>query len=278
MKYKNLINRSFSRVERFIGNPHFNLFQTIYVNFRLLSFKTAIKFPIFIYGHLNIISLAGRIEIKGDIKKAMITVGKNSDKFYPSSINGLWCIPHNSKIIFQGPCYIGNGSTIRLSQHGYLTFGEFVRITSHCKICCENQITVGKYTTITFNTQIRDTNFHYILNTQKQSVAKKNGTIELGDFNWIGNSSTITQGTVTSDYTIVASGSLLNKNYIKINEGINEPLFLVGTPASIKAKGLKRIFSPKEQKNIDSFFAQHPEMQEYAINKNFKDEYWNIFK
>lgn len=272
MRHKNLINACFSRAERFIGNPHLNIFQTIYTNFRLLPFKTAIKFPIFIYGHLNIISLAGTIEIEGNVKKAMIIVGKNSDKFYPSSINSLWCIPNNTKIIFQGPCYIGNGSTIRLSQHGCLTFGEFVKITSYCKICCENHITVGKYTRITFNVQIRDTNFHYILNTHKQSVEKKNGTIKLGDFNWIGNSSTITQGTTTSDYTIVASGSLLNKNYIKINEDIDEPLFLVGTPASIKSKGLKRIFSHKGQTKIDLFFARHPDSEEYMIDKDFKDE------
>lgn len=109
------------------------------------------------------------------------------------------------------------------------------------------------------------------------SVARKNGTIELGDFNWIGNSSTITQGTTTSDYTIVASGSLLNKNYIKINGGIDEPLFLAGTPASLKAKGLKRIFSPNEQANIDLFFAQHPDSEEYILDKDFKDDYWNIF-
>lgn len=259
-KISKVFNRIFSRLESIVAKAHFNVFQTVYLNFRLLPFSQAVKLPIFVYGSLNIQTLAGRCEIfSSAIKKGMITVGCNRDWFYPSKIRGLWSIPLGTSLVFKGPCTIGNGCTIRMSGKGILTIEENVRITSHVKICCEESIVIGKWSAIAFNCQIRDTNFHYFLDTVKCSIPSRREPIVIGAANWVGNNSVITKGTVTPAYTLTAAGSLLNKNYIAMNDGLVEPLFLVGTPAIVKRKGLKEIFPLKNEFEIDNFFYRHPE-------------------
>lgn len=259
-KISKVFNRIFSRLESIVAKAHFNVFQTVYLNFRLLPFSQAVKLPIFVYGRLNIQTLAGRCEIfSSAIKKGMITVGCNRDWFYPSKIRGLWSIPLGTSLVFKGPCTIGNGCTIRMSGKGILTIEENVCITSHVKICCDESIVIGKWSVITFNCQIRDTNFHYFLDTVKCSIPSRRGPIVVGAANWVGNNSVITKGTVTPAYTLTAAGSLLNKNYVILNGGIDESLFLVGIPARIKGKGLKLIYNIGHEREIDNFFYRHPE-------------------
>lgn len=60
----NSINRILSRLESMVAKPKLNLFQTIWVNFRLLQWKEALKLPIFIYGHYSLNTLSGGEESK----------------------------------------------------------------------------------------------------------------------------------------------------------------------------------------------------------------------
>lgn len=60
----NSINRILSRLESIVVKPKLNLFQTIWVNFRLLQWKEALKLPIFIYGHYSLNTLSGGKESK----------------------------------------------------------------------------------------------------------------------------------------------------------------------------------------------------------------------
>lgn len=60
-----LINRVFSYLESRSSNTCISLFKTLYVNFRTLPFKQAIKFPIYIYGRVKFYSLEGDIVNSG---------------------------------------------------------------------------------------------------------------------------------------------------------------------------------------------------------------------
>lgn len=200
------------------------------------------------------------------IKPGMITIGKNRDWFHSSKVRGLISIPRNTRIIFHGSCSIGNGCLIRMSGNGVLEFGADTMITSGVKLCCENSIKIGRGTRITFDCQVRDTNFHYVMDTHKMTVGRKNGRIEIGAYCWIGNSAVVTKGAVIPDWSLVASGSLANKDYLNLNENVNEPLFLVGTPAKIKGKGLKRIMELEKEVKIDDFFEKHPGVQALQLH------------
>lgn len=267
INFSSLINSILGRAENWMAKPKFNLFQTFWLNFRLLPFSQAIKFPIYCYGSYSIGTLNGGGRIMSSIRPGMITIGKNRDWFHSSRLRGLITMPRNTQIIFHGSCSIGNGCVIRMSGNGVLELGEETMITSGVKLCCENSIKIGRRTWITFDCQIRDTNFHYVMDSNKMTVGRKNDKIEIGANCWIGNSAVVTKGAVIPDWSLVASGSLANKNYLAQNENVNEPLFLVGTPAKIKGKGLKRIMELDKEVRIDKFFEEHPEEQSFKLQE-----------
>lgn len=271
----NSINRILSRLESMVAKPKLNLFQTIWVNFRLLQWKEALKLPIFIYGHYSLQTLSGGGRIKGGIYRGMIRIGMNRDWFYSSKTRGLLSVPAHTQIVFNGPCFIGNGCTIRMSGQGQLLIGSHALITSRVIICCENNITIGDYARITFGCQVRDTNFHYFLDTSKMIIPQRRGKISIGAACWIGNHCVVTKGAKIPDYSLTAQGSLLNKDYLKLNEGVDEPLFLVGTPAKIKGKGLKKIMIQHHERQIDQFFYEN-DTASYMDGKEYNYSYQDL--
>ena len=102
-----------------------------------------------------------------------------------------------------------------------------------------------------------DTNYHYSIELSNGAVRKKSAPIEIGRYNWIGNTSTIMKGTRTPEGTIIASKGFLNKNYVKLGEG-GTNIVLAGSPANIVQKGYARILCLEMEKNINEWFATHP--------------------
>ena len=93
-----------------------------------------------------------------------------------------------------------------------------------------------------------DTTFHYVQNLNRNGeIAPLTKPIILGEDIWVGNRTTFTKGAVVPDKTIVASNSLVNKDFSNI-----EPYtLLAGMPASVKATGMKRIFDLDIQREMD---------------------------
>lgn len=256
MQIKLILNRCLSRLENITGRSRLRVLKTLYLNFRLFPFYQAIKLPVFVYGRLNILSLAGSALVKGEVKKGMIRVGENRDTMFSSRLHSFWCIPLGCKLEFNGPCSFGCGHTLRLSGGGKVEFGRHVFIASSSLIACARHIKIGDYTQVTFRCTLRDTNFHYMLNTSDGSIHDRNGEIIIGRANWIGNGASVTKGTVTPDYTIVAAGSLLNKDYYQLDEYDGTPMLLAGTPAKIRRRGDKEIICRADERMIDFLFRQ----------------------
>ena len=66
----------------------------------------------------------------------------------------------------------------------------------------------------------------------------------IGNNCWIGNRVTVNKGTQLPNFTIVAAGSLTNKDYTKDGK---THLTLAGCPAKIVAEGYERIFETMEE-------------------------------
>ena len=64
------------------------------------------------------------------------------------------------------------------------------------------------------------------------------------------NNSTITKGVVLPDETIVASHSLVNKNY----SDIGPYNMLAGVPAVVKKRGIRRIYDAEKEAQLDQLF------------------------
>ncbi len=244
----------FYRLESHLALPRINWVKSLYLNFQLLPFSQAVKLPLLVYGKCQVVNTRGKVFFSCPVKKGLIKIGRNTDHFFANQ-KSLILISNGSSITFNGPATFGSGCTWRLTNNGTITFGEYVRCGSGVRFFSEDKLVIGNYSIITYNCQILNTNFHYILDTNTKTVHRNTKPISIGAFNWIGNQTTVMKGAITKDYTIVASGSLLNKDYVsKIPS--NDSILLAGSPAKLVTSGLKRIFSLKNEGIIRDFFKE----------------------
>ncbi len=259
-----------------LSQPRFRLFKTIYINFKLLPFKVAKKFPIYIYGPVKIHWLEGRAKINSEkIYRGMIKLGRNNEFFCGVDRSSFISIQKGGNIIFNGPCAIANNYILRVSSTGTLVFGAYTFFGGSLRFVCTNRIEIGDYTRIAYESQLVDTNSHFTINSEG-IVSRRLGPITIGKYNWIGNRTTISKGTKTKDYTIITSGSLVNKDFTS-KEGNNQ--LLGGMPAKILGVGIKRIFSTHIEKEISDYFKKNPDQPSMKYEKEIEDdmsdiEYW----
>mgnify|MGYP003306076537 CR=1 FL=1 len=222
--------------------------QTIYINFRMLPFLQAIRMPIFVYTKTEFRSLSGGIEILGKVFPNMIHIGDNTR--YPTTNRPLSIWTINGKIIFNGPIKFFQGTYVYVAKNAILNFGtNGTFIGSDSKIICRNQITIGNSVEITWECQIYDTSFHYI-KINGEEVHPLTKPIIINDYAWIGNRTTISKGCILPSHSIVASGSLCNKDYSKYGE----KCLFVGFPVFRKMVDTDRIYSSDEEQQYDKQF------------------------
>lgn len=257
-----------------VSQPRFRLLHSVYFNFRLLPIKQAIKMPIHLYGPVKFHWLCGCIEIKSDkVFSGMIKLGRNNEYFNGVDGSSFISIDKNSKIIFTGPCAIGNNYKIRVANNAKLIFGAYTFFGSSVRFICTKKIAIGSYTRCAYESQFVDSNFHFVVNTGNMNVSRRDGIITIGERNWIGNRTSITKGCKTKDDTIVCAGSLLNKDYTKAEE---ENMMLGGSPAKILTSGFKRLFSTSIEKDIIEYFKDNAQSNVYTIESELKDDFSDI--
>ncbi len=231
-----------------------NLIKTLYFNFRMFPFKTAIRFPIVFYGRCQIVA-DGRINLNIKPCFGVLRIGENQSLSY--GIKGS----HSELTYFRlsGVLDIdgynnnwANGCKVYVKRGGELSLNGNLLLSNRSKIHCANRIIVGANCRISWETQVFDTNMHYMID--RNGLVKNNkGTIIIGNNCWIGNRCTIQKGTVLPDSTIVASNSLVNKDFSNQPAGI-----VAGSPANLIKPGYKRVFDYKTERILDKFFQENP--------------------
>lgn len=211
----------------------------------MLPFKQAIKLPFDFYHSIVFQSLSGKIKIDSqNIHRGMIKIGGRGSDMFPKtqtiiSIDGDFSLGDNIEI--------GIGSTFRISKNAKCCFGNNVRIGAMSKLFCEEYINIGNQVGISWESQIFDTNFHYMEDTIKKKIYPKTSPIMIGSYNWIGNRVTIMKGTKLGNNMIVASNSLLNKDY----SSFPELCILGGSPAKVVKENMRRLFPEEETQYIN---------------------------
>lgn len=222
--------------------------QTLYINFKMLPFKQALKLPIFIYTATEFRSLEGKIRINGYISPNMIHIGDNTR--YPTTNKPLSIWTINGLIIFNGPIKFFQGTYVYVGKKATLQFGSNgTFIGSDTKIICRDNIFIGNHVEITWECQIYDTSFHYVIreNSEVYALTKK---IIINDFVWVGNRTTISKGAILPSHSIVASGSLCNKDYSEHGE----KCLYAGYPAMCKKSNIDRIYSYTKEAEYDEIY------------------------
>lgn len=265
-----IVNYLLEKVEFMLSSNWFNPFLTIYLNIRSFPFKQALLFPVFVYGRPRFHSLKGQMLCLCKIKPGMITFNKTQFNC-PSNTSLQSEIGNRGKIFFRGGAIIGTGTKIVLEGNSILELGKGIKITDFVNLSCWSSVKIGDYSRVTHRCQIMDTNFHYLANIQKGYVPKREHPIVIGDYCWICNSTTVTGGSSIPNRTIVASNSVVNKDFSSLPEGT----LIGGIPAKLISTGpFKRIESRKAEKILREYWRKNPNSMEYEIEEGFDFAYY----
>lgn len=231
---------------RFLGT---NVIKTVYTNFRLLPFRQAIKMPLFIYGRFLLREAEGKVVINGDINPGMIKIGRR-DRYPETRVSRtIWVI--NGKIEFNGKLSFFRGSYIIVARGAELVFGmgDYPSCGANIRIICFKRIVIED-AHITWDCQIMDSSFHYIETVDDGTVQPLTRPVHIGKHVWIGNRTTITAGAIIPNETIIASHSLVNKDFSDVGSNC----MIAGIPAKVLKKGIRRIYDWDTQKLLDQKF------------------------
>lgn len=249
-----ILKRILGSLEARLNQPRLSIWRTVYFNFRTLPFNQAIKLPIFVYGKVRFFMLNGSVVIESqELFRGMIKIGFNGDSFSLFDHSGyIQLASNNSYIKFEGRCRIALNTKIRVVD-GTLTLGANSRIGSDSRVICNGgDIYIGDNTGVTFGCTIMNSSFHYTYDQNNKGYRNRSSNIYIGSHCWIGNQTTILGNAQLPDFSIVGSGSLVNKDLCKVNQS-KYPL-IAGRPATIINYGIKRVFSPKTELKVQALF------------------------
>jgi acetyltransferase-like isoleucine patch superfamily enzyme len=138
---------------------------------------------------------------------------------------------------------ICQGGGIIVGPNAKLEFDEYSGMGDSALVVCMKSIYVGKYSEITWDSQVLDYGTHKVKYSDG-SVSDLCKEVIIGDHCWICNRTSIMPGTKLPSYTIIASNSLLNKDYTKI---IDSYSMLAGQPAKLVRTNVIRVY--KEERS-----------------------------
>ena len=210
-----------------------NWLSSIYLNFKMLPFRQAIKLPLDIYYHVRFDNLNGKIELNASkVYRGMVKFGaQGSDMFQRKG-----CIlAIEGTLQLKGSCVFGCSNTIKIRKDATVTVGDGSVFGAENLIYCEKSMDFGDNFLSSWKCQFMDADTHNIadIKTQQSTISVK--PMLIGKHCWIGNHVIVNKGVVLPNNTIVASRSLVNKDFTC--EG--EYCVLAGIPAKVIQRNKK---------------------------------------
>lgn len=222
-----------------------NVFKTLWINFKVLGFKDAIKLPIILYGRVELRGLKRSSIVFDKVSTAMLRIGGGGG-FYGRIPRHTTLYQNMGKHIVYGRCNILNGGIINITENGILETGNRVSIGANVRIKCTDKISIGDSCMVSWDVQLFDTDFHYVISAGKE-ILRNNKPIIIGNAVWIGSRVTILKGSELPEGTIVSSNSLVNKSFKE--EDVD--LVLGGIPAKIIGRDKRRfVFEGEDMQSL----------------------------
>jgi acetyltransferase-like isoleucine patch superfamily enzyme len=119
---------------------------------------------------------------------------------------------------------------------------------SYAKLICIERIVLGNYARFGSESQIMDTNFHQMIDTQTGEKFEMTAPIVIGNYNYVGSRVSVMQKTKTPDYCTVASNSLCNSDYTTSGSNI----LIGGIPAKFIKDSISRDWEG-EKDSLDAY-------------------------
>lgn len=246
------VHYGFGALETLFFGNWINPFYTVWLNLRSFPLLQAIRFPILVYGHPRLYCLSGDMRIEGPVSFGMIKFNQTRAGA-PSLMSVQSELNNRGHIIFHGKGCIGTGTRIVVAPGKTFEIGKSFIIADFCNIGIFNRVSIGDKFRFAHRCQLFDSNYHYVANFRKRVVPQYIKPIKIGNGCWICNSTTITAGAVIPDYTIVASNSLVGKNY----SDLPADSLIGGIPAKLITNGVRRIMNPEIERIVGGFYKEN---------------------
>ena len=108
-----------------------SIHKTIYLNFKYLPLKQAIRLPIILYKP-KFVACKGKVVIESEyITLGMIQLGFNQAHAYPHS--GIVWENNGGTVVFKGKALIGNNSSLCIGPNAEVVFGKNFSATTTFK-------------------------------------------------------------------------------------------------------------------------------------------------
>lgn len=232
-----------------------DILKTLWYNFKYLPFEQAKKLPIYLYGKVSVPPLS-KTEYKEHvvlqptfISQGMVKIGCYKSSLFGEKLTHQTILNVRGKWIIKGSFMLSNGATLAIAESGTFETGHDVAIGPCAKIYCVKSIKLGKRIRASWDVQMFDTNFHYTI--KNDFIAYNKGRVNVGDHCWIANRVSLMPNTNLPNYSVVASNSLVNKDY----SGVEEKSLFAGSPAKYIFTGIQRLFADaKTESLIDKLF------------------------
>lgn len=185
------------------------LLPSMYINFRYLPFRQALKMPILVHKP-HFLKMGGKIIIDAPkINTGMIRLGIYASALFP---NNGFTLKHEGIIIFKGRCRIGNDCNIVCGKQGKIVFGDHFIATAGAKIVSQHSIIFGKDVLIGWSNIIIDTNFHPLYDIETDRFKKSFGEIRIGNNNWLASQCMTLPGVITPEHCIFGARSVITRS------------------------------------------------------------------
>ena len=191
-----------------------NVIKTIVFNFRHMPFKVAIKLPIHLYGPIDLCNtVVGGVFFTSKLHFGGWKIGQTLGPTFgkTNSNHETTCLCVEGKLILGERGFIRNGCIVCIRKKAVVRIGDDFLMINRSKIIAQNSITIGNKVLISWESQIFDSNCHYIYDSDG-NVKRFTSPVFIGDYSWIGNRVTIIRAYI-GNYSIVASNSLVNKDF-----------------------------------------------------------------
>ena len=198
---------------------------TLYVNFRCLPFKTALKLPIFVGYKTHIAKLSGKIVFGCAPTPFMVRIGFGGTRGRDTGRKNYILVNDNATLQFNGRCTIASGVSIMLDL-GHLEFGKDFLCNKNCSFSVNSHVKIGDGTMFGWDVELLDSDNHTLIHSG-QEKAEGCGDIQIGNHVWVASFSHLLKNSVIPDGSVVAYRSLVTKRF----DG--EKLLIGGSPAKV---------------------------------------------
>ena len=195
--------------------------KTIWVNFRFLPFKQAVKMPLAVAYDTSFIAVRGGVNFDCPLRRSMVRIGFHE---VPACQRKKTKVHVDGTLEFGGEAHIGNGSNIFVAKCGRMSFGDDFKISASSSVLCYKEIKFGRNIQFSWDCLVMDSDTHSILD-ELGNTYNNDKPILFGDNIWICCRCTILKGTVIPDNCVIGSASLVS------GDKFDENTIITGHPA-----------------------------------------------